>query len=186
MLGSASPRNPSVCSRSRSSKDVSLDVACRWTAIGNSSRVMPTPLSDTRISLLPPSSISTEIRVAWASIAFSINSLTTETGRSTTSPAAIFPMVSSVSKWMGIDLPGTQGEYVLPVRIGQFVDQDAIGREQRGHRVLRHQHALAVRRHEFARMLEEPPWRVDSAADANARPRHDTGLDRSGMQTENL
>ncbi|VTR69466.1 hypothetical protein DESC_740205 [Desulfosarcina cetonica] len=50
---------------------------------------MPWPLSATRISLRPPCSISTMMRVLPASMAFSTSSLTTEAGRSTTSPAAI-------------------------------------------------------------------------------------------------
>src|SRR5690606_27593626 len=51
---------------------------------------MPTPSSRTRISLTPPASISTSIRRAPASSAFSTSSFTTEAGRSTTSPAAIW------------------------------------------------------------------------------------------------
>jgi hypothetical protein len=41
------------------------------------------------MSLRPPAVISTSIFVAPASTQFSINSFTTEAGRSTTSPAAI-------------------------------------------------------------------------------------------------
>ena len=47
------------------------------------------PSSSTRISFLPPYSAVITTRVALASIAFSTSSLTTEAGRSTTSPAAI-------------------------------------------------------------------------------------------------
>lgn len=50
---------------------------------------MPFPLSVILMDLVPPSSISTEIRVAPASMEFSSNSLTIEEGLSTTSPAAI-------------------------------------------------------------------------------------------------
>src|SRR5437868_100743 len=51
---------------------------------------MPDPSSLTRISLRPPSSRVMSIVVAPASIAFSTSSFTTEDGRSTTSPAAIW------------------------------------------------------------------------------------------------
>src|SRR5262245_24252920 len=56
---------------------------------------MPSPLSVTRISFRPPSRTSTEIRVAPASREFSISSFTTDDGRSTTSPAAIWFAISS-------------------------------------------------------------------------------------------
>ena len=86
--GSASPRKPKVvicCSCS----SASLEVAWRSSASGRSSGGMPQPSSPTRISPLPPASSATSIRVAPASIAFSTSSLTTEAGRSTTSPAAM-------------------------------------------------------------------------------------------------
>ncbi len=50
---------------------------------------MPCPSSVTRIHLPPPSSRATSTRPAPASRAFSISSLTTDAGRSITSPAAI-------------------------------------------------------------------------------------------------
>ena len=86
--GSASPRKPSVvicCSCS----SASLEVAWRSSASGSSSGAMPQPSSLTWIRPLPPASSATSIRVAPASIAFSTSSLTTEAGRSTTSPAAM-------------------------------------------------------------------------------------------------
>ena len=52
--------------------------------------IMPVPSSLTRIVCRPPSSIATSIACAPASSAFSISSLTTDAGRSTTSPAAIW------------------------------------------------------------------------------------------------
>ena len=55
-----------------------------------SSRDMPLPSSLMRIVWRPPSSIARSIDVAPASSAFSISSLTTDAGRSTTSPAAIW------------------------------------------------------------------------------------------------
>ena len=55
------------------------------------------PSSSTRISRLPPYSTVTAMRVAPASMAFSTSSLTTEAGRSTTSPAAIWLARSSGS-----------------------------------------------------------------------------------------
>src|SRR5690606_37525768 len=57
---------------------------------GRSSSATPSPLSRMRISLTPPSSTSISRRVAPASRLFSSSSLTTEAGRSTTSPAAIW------------------------------------------------------------------------------------------------
>jgi hypothetical protein len=50
---------------------------------------MPQPSSATAMNSRPPSRTSTRMREAPASIAFSTSSLTTEAGRSTTSPAAI-------------------------------------------------------------------------------------------------
>ena len=50
---------------------------------------MPDPSSETEISLDPARSISMRMRRAPASTAFSSSSLTTEAGRSITSPAAI-------------------------------------------------------------------------------------------------
>src|SRR5688572_128427 len=51
---------------------------------------MPQPSSLTRISFLPPSSRATSMTLARASMEFSTSSFTTEDGRSTTSPAAIW------------------------------------------------------------------------------------------------
>src|ERR1700694_3322494 len=51
---------------------------------------MPAPSSLTRTSLRPPSSSVISIAGAPASMAFSTSSFTTEEGRSTTSPAAIW------------------------------------------------------------------------------------------------
>src|SRR5579859_6636844 len=88
--GSASPRKPSVAIDSRSSLERIFEVACSSKASSASSRTMPQPSSVTRISLRPPASTSTRMRVAPASSAFSSSSLTTDAGRSTTSPAAIW------------------------------------------------------------------------------------------------
>ena len=78
-----------VSTASRSSRLAILLVAWRDTASGNCSAAMPLPLSRIRIRRTPPSSRSISTRVAPASIAFSTSSLTTDAGRSTTSPAAI-------------------------------------------------------------------------------------------------
>src|SRR5262249_16810282 len=75
-----------MCERS---SPASLDVAWRSTANARSSRSMPQPSSVTLIRLKPPPLATTSMRVAPASIAFSISSLTTLAGRSTTSPAAM-------------------------------------------------------------------------------------------------
>jgi len=85
----ASPRKPSVPTANRSSAVAILLVAWAVTANSNSSAGMPQPLSQTRTNSVPPDSIETSIRVAPASTAFSISSLTTLAGRSITSPAAI-------------------------------------------------------------------------------------------------
>src|SRR5437879_745911 len=90
MDGSASPRKPSVVMASRSPTPAILLVACRASAIGSSSDAMPQPSSRTRTRPTPPRSTSMSMRVAPASSAFSTSSLTTEAGRSITSPAAIW------------------------------------------------------------------------------------------------
>ena len=51
---------------------------------------------------MPPPFTSTVMEVAPASSAFSISSLTTELGRSTTSPAAIRPTVAASSMRIGM------------------------------------------------------------------------------------
>src|SRR3981189_2529463 len=59
---------------------------------------MPSPSSWPFSSRRPPASISILIRVAPASMAFSTSSFTTEAGRSTTSPAAIWLARSAGSR----------------------------------------------------------------------------------------
>src|SRR5690606_15929174 len=102
--GSASPRKPRVETCSRSSRVAILLVACRATASGSSSAGMPLPLSRMRIRRTPPSSSSMSTRVAPASRAFSTSSFTTEAGRSTTSPAAIWLTRMSGRAWIGTSL----------------------------------------------------------------------------------
>src|SRR5438552_2193243 len=63
-------------------------------------RGMPQPLSVIWISLLPPASAWMRMRVDPASSEFSRSSLTTEAGRSTTSPAAILLATCSGRTWM--------------------------------------------------------------------------------------
>src|SRR4051812_42322101 len=87
--GRASPRKPSVAIDNRSRTSLSLLVAWRSNASNASSRSIPAPSSATRISLRPPASTAIRRSVAPASSEFSSSSLTTEAGRSTTSPAAI-------------------------------------------------------------------------------------------------
>ena len=87
---SASPRKPSVSIAARSWAVASLLVACAVSASSSSSSAMPQPSSAMRISLTPPSSTTMSIRVAPASMQFSISSFTTDAGRSITSPAAIW------------------------------------------------------------------------------------------------
>ncbi len=100
MLASASPRKPRVAIRSRSSSRAILLVECRRKQSAASSRSMPAPLSWTLIRLLPPSTSSIRISDAPASSEFSTSSLTTETGLSMTSPAAIFWATSSGRRWI--------------------------------------------------------------------------------------
>ena len=97
IVGSASPRKPSVETFCRSEAEAILLVAWRRIAVSASVRDMPRPLSVTRMKLVPPPMISISTASAPASIAFSTSSLTTEAGRSTTSPAAILLMVASSS-----------------------------------------------------------------------------------------
>src|SRR5918998_5517324 len=84
----ASPRKPKVVTASRSETFSILLVACRSTESGASSGDIPAPSSRTRRCDVPPSPSSTSTLVAPASKEFSTSSLTTEAGRSTTSPAA--------------------------------------------------------------------------------------------------
>ena len=94
--GKASPRKPSVEIESRSLTSRSLLVACRSKASRASSRNIPQPSSAMRIRRRPPDSTSTRNSLAPASSEFSSSSLTTEAGRSTTSPAAIL-----LATWSG-------------------------------------------------------------------------------------
>ena len=89
----ASPLKPSEAMPLRSSTELILDVAWRRKARQISSGAMPAPSSVIRIILMPPSWISIVILVAPASMAFSVSSLTTDAGLSTTSPAAILSIV---------------------------------------------------------------------------------------------
>ena len=87
--GRASPLKPSVAMPDRSEDSSILLVANRSNARPISPGAMPWPLSVTETSFAPPSATSSRILVAPASSEFSINSLTTEAGRSMTSPAAM-------------------------------------------------------------------------------------------------
>jgi hypothetical protein len=91
MRWKAAPRRESPASRWKA--DPSHRAACWWRAARRpadaSSRSMPQPSSAMRISRRPPLSTSTRTSLEPASSAFSSSSLTTDAGRSTTSPAAI-------------------------------------------------------------------------------------------------
>lgn len=89
MLASASPRKPRVRMSSRSSAFAILLVACGKNAERSSLFSMPLPSSVTWMRSLPPRSMLTVMFFAPASRLFSTNSLTTEYGLSTTSPAAM-------------------------------------------------------------------------------------------------
>ena len=89
MLASASPLNPREPMAKISFTSTIFDVACRVKQSLASSLFIPTPLSTILILERPAPSIVISIEFAFASMEFSINSLTTEAGRSITSPAAI-------------------------------------------------------------------------------------------------
>src|SRR4029453_6973551 len=91
MLGSASPRKPSVVTPSSWSRVDSLLVPCRAKARSASSPSMPSPSSRTVMRSMPPPRRLTSTWRAPASSAFSTSSFTTDAGRSITSPAAICP-----------------------------------------------------------------------------------------------
>ena len=100
MAARASPRKPRVPMAARSWAVRSLLVACRRKAVGSSSGAMPQPSSVIRIRAMPPERISTVTAAAPASMAFSMSSLTTLAGRSTTSPAAIRSATWGESCWI--------------------------------------------------------------------------------------
>ena len=100
IAASASPRKPMVPTCSSSCKSRILLVAWRRSATGSSSRGIPQPSSSTLIRRTPPASRRTVICDAPASSALSTSSRTTEAGRSTTSPAAIWLISSSGRSWM--------------------------------------------------------------------------------------
>src|SRR3954471_21177288 len=102
MEARASPRNPMVDTASSSGRLEILLVAWRASASGRSSREIPAPSSSTCTRRTPPSSRVTAILVAPASRLFSSNSFSTEAGRSTTSPAAIWDTRSCGSTRMAV------------------------------------------------------------------------------------
>jgi len=101
MAASASPRKPMVATDSRSASEPILLVAWRLRASGSSSRALPRPSSSTAIRRTPPAASRTVTCVAPASSALSTSSRTTDAGRSTTSPAAIWLTSSSGSSRIG-------------------------------------------------------------------------------------
>ena len=96
----ASLRNPGMAIFRRSSAVRSFEGASREKAVSTWSTGMPEPLSLTLIDLVPPCSMETEIWVVAAAMSFSTSPLTTEAGRSTTSPAAICAATVGGSTWM--------------------------------------------------------------------------------------
>ncbi len=113
MEGRASPRKPRVVIAARSSARRILLVAWRAKASRASSAVIPSPSSSTRMDALPPSSTATFTRRAPASSAFSTSSLTTDAGRSTTSPAAIW-FASSAGSWTTLPISRARPGYFPP------------------------------------------------------------------------
>ncbi|KOF53116.1 hypothetical protein AD428_15785 [Achromobacter sp. DMS1] len=100
MEASASPRNPMEATDSSSASERILLVACRASASGSSPGGMPKPSSVTAMRRMPPPSSRTSMARAPASMAFSRISLSTEAGRSMTSPAAIWLISRSGSARM--------------------------------------------------------------------------------------
>jgi hypothetical protein len=123
---SASPRKPKLAICTRSEPSI-LDVAWRATASGSASGAIPCPSSDTRSLVLPPADRPTSIRVAPASSAFSISSLTAEAGRSTTSPAAIRLIAAASSGRISGEVPPILG-------FGMPIPQGIAGRRRFGQR----------------------------------------------------
>src|SRR5437899_2711121 len=135
IVGKASPRNPRVAIESRSSADLSLLVAWRSNARSASSCDIPWPSSITRIMRLPPTSTSTRIVFAPASMAFSRSSFTTDAGRSTTSPAAI--LFATASGSMRIRLISFGGFLLFLNSNPQLVELISVhGRRRIGHQIL--------------------------------------------------
>ena len=99
MDGRASPRKPRVCMLNKSWAEDILEVACLSKAIRASMGDMPFPSSMTWMTVFPTFLRITCICRAPASIAFSMSSFTTEAGRCTTSPAAIWLATESGNKW---------------------------------------------------------------------------------------
>ena len=97
IAASASPLKPRVSIELRSHFSFILLVAWRFRETGISSLSIPQPLSVTLIRATPPFLISATICVAPESIEFSISSLSTEAGLSTTSPAAIKFAISKLN-----------------------------------------------------------------------------------------
>ena len=97
ILAIASPLNPSVPMDARSSGRDILLVACWRNASSASSSSIPQPSSVTAILVTAVLSAARSIliRFAPASTAFSTSSFTTDAARSTTSPAAMWLIVSS-------------------------------------------------------------------------------------------
>src|SRR3954468_12484599 len=102
MEARASPRNPMVDTASSSGRLEILLVAWRASASGRALREIPAPSSSTCTRRTPPSSRVTAILVAPASRLFSSSSFSTDAGRSTTSPAAIWDTRSCASTRMAL------------------------------------------------------------------------------------
>ena len=83
ILARASPLKPNVSMANKSFRLDNLLVWKRFRALGNWSFLIPTPLSRTWISWLPPCSMTISICFALASKLFSSSSLTTDEGLST-------------------------------------------------------------------------------------------------------
>ena len=146
MAASASPRKPMVATVSRSCRLVILLVAWRRRAMGSSSCGMPQPSSSTAIRRTPPASRRTVICVAPESRALSTSSRTTEAGRSTTSPAAIWLMSSSGRSRMGRRGGGECRVSFTRAILGRGLAGASGGRRR----------AVGIMRTAF--VLPEPPW----------------------------
>ena len=163
----------------------SFEVAWRSTASARSARVMPAPSSVTRISRRPPPSVTTSMRVAPASSAFSTSSLTTLAGRSTTSPAAMRLTMPSESWRTGMSWPCGESSgrgsavYARTCRVGKGALLGLDGGQNRRRDIRAFTPVFAGYAHHrrydrrfcppYDSVIPPPPWRARSRRAARRR-----------------
>ena len=150
IAASASPRKPIVATFSSSSSEPILLVAWRRSASGSSSAGMPAPSSSTSTARMPPAVSLMPISRAPASSALSTSSRTTEAGRSTTSPAAIWLISSSGSSRMGRRGCSVMGAFIWGI-VGRRGRCDAANGSSGAGIIRRHGHPCRADRFHPAR-----------------------------------